>query len=129
MAKWVRRWLPAILMMGTIFYFSSIPAKEMPNFVSWDTFVKKSGHMLGYAMLGLAYLRGINAYRWHSILTVLAGVVIYALSDEYHQSFVAGRTSTFMDVGIDTIGATLGLAIVGLFPTLRTQIFQDRRIP
>jgi VanZ family protein len=129
MAKWIRQWLPAVLIMGVIFYFSSIPSQEMPNFGSWDTLVKKSGHMLGYALLGLAYLRGINSYRWQTILITLAGVVLYAISDEYHQSFVAGRTSTLVDVGIDTIGAIAGQFIVGLIPSLRKLIFQDWKMP
>jgi VanZ family protein len=129
MAKWIRQWLPATLIMGAIFYFSSIPSIEMPNFGSWDTLVKKSGHMLGYALLGVAYLRGTQSYRWQSILAAMAGVVVYALSDEYHQSFVAGRTSTLVDVGIDTIGAIVGQSIVWLIPSLRKLIFQDWNLP
>jgi VanZ family protein len=125
MARFIKQWLPALLMMGAIFYFSSIPSKEMPYFGSWDTLLKKSGHMLGYAMLGLSYLRGINSFRWQSVLAALVGVVLYAFSDEYHQSFVAGRTATFVDVGIDTIGGALGLAAVTLAPSLRKLIFQD----
>ncbi len=129
MVKLIGRWLPSIILMGAIFYFSSIPSKEMVSFGAVDTLVKKSGHMLGYALLGLAYLRGTNTFRWQSILIALAGVVLYAISDEYHQSFVAGRTSTIMDVGIDTLGGTLGLLIVSTAPSLRKLIFQDWRNP
>jgi len=127
--QFIKRWLPAILMMGVIFYFSSIPSNEMPNFGSWDTLVKKSGHMIGYALLGLTYLRGTNSYRWKSILITLIGVILYAASDEFHQSFVPGRTSTVMDVGIDTIGAIIGQALVWLEPALRKLIFLVPFVP
>jgi VanZ family protein len=123
MVNLIKRWLPAVLLMAAIFFFSSIPSIAMPYFGSWDMLVKKSGHMLGYALLGLAYLRGINSFRWRSAVIVLLGVVLYALSDEYHQSFVAGRTSSLTDVTIDTIGALLGLAIATVSPALRRTIF------
>jgi VanZ family protein len=57
----IRRWLPAISIMVTIFAFSSIPSYEMPNFAWADTLVKKGGHMLGYGLLALAYMWGLRA--------------------------------------------------------------------
>jgi VanZ family protein len=35
--------------------------------------------------------------------------VLFALSDEFHQSFVRGRHSALRDVGIDSLGALLAL--------------------
>jgi len=103
------QWLPALIMMGLIYYFSSIPSSEMINFGAWDTLVKKSGHFFGYSILGLTYLRGLKEISWCSCCWALLIVVLYALSDEYHQSFVPGRTSTLVDVGIDSLGAAAGL--------------------
>jgi hypothetical protein len=57
----IRRWLPSISIMVTIFAFSSIPSYEMPNFAWADTLVKKGGHMLGYGLLALAYMWGLRA--------------------------------------------------------------------
>jgi VanZ family protein len=37
------------------------------------------------------------------------------LSDEYHQSFVEGRTSTLRDVGIDSVSAAVALAIAAIY--------------
>ncbi len=64
--------------------------------------------MLGYALLALSYLRAFDGKldKW-KLIWLLA--ILYAASDEFHQSFVAGRGSTAMDVGIDSIGAGLGL--------------------
>ena len=105
----IRRWLPAIIVMAVIFGFSSIPAREMPSFGLWDFIVKKGAHMLGYGLLAVAlwYTQGFNMHRWWLVL-VLA--VLYAITDEFHQSFVAGRHPSWVDaLVIDDIGAALGL--------------------
>src|SRR3972149_3853806 len=51
----VYRWIPALAMMGAIFFFSSIPASRLPFFGEWDLVVKKGGHVTGYALLGVSY--------------------------------------------------------------------------
>jgi VanZ family protein len=106
----ILRWFPSILMMVLIFGFSSLPSKEMPNFAWADLIVKKGGHMLGYALLALAYWRGLgwDKKRWWLpwLMTFL-----YAVTDEFHQSFVPGRNPSPLDVGIDCIGAGIGLIV------------------
>ena len=42
---------------------------------------------------------------------------VYAATDEFHQYFIPGRSAEVMDVCIDTLGASIGLAI--LFFTLK----------
>jgi hypothetical protein len=110
------RWLPAVIMMGLIFIFSSLPNSRVPYFGQWDLLIKKLGHALGFGMLGLAYAYALpsrlsRGQRW--LLSILM-VVLFALSDEFHQYFVEGRHSSLVDVLIDTTGAmimlTLGLA-------------------
>ncbi|MFH1908814.1 MAG: VanZ family protein [Chloroflexota bacterium] len=143
---YLRRWLPAILIMATIFVFSSIPSSELPDFARADLFIKKGGHMLGYGLLTLAYLRGLCAAcppartsrksigtmsgrcggqarersdRLHpegakvSIVAAWLLAVLYASGDEFHQSFVAGRHASLVDVGVDALGAAIALAIWG----------------
>ena len=107
-ASWLRCWWPAVVMMLVIFAFSSIPSRELPNFSWADLFVKKGGHMLGYALLALAYARalGWDRKRWW-LPWVLA--ILFAATDEFHQSFVPGRHPSPVDVGIDAAGGGLGL--------------------
>ncbi len=105
------RWIPALLMMGAIFFFSSLPASRLPYFGQWDFLVKKGGHVTGYAMLGVAYFYALPprlsvSYRG---LAALLMAVLFAVSDEFHQFFVEGRTSTLRDVLIDALGSTLAL--------------------
>lgn len=111
----VRRWFPAFLMMIMIFWFSSRPADALP-FFSWaDKIIKKSGHMLGYALLALSYWFALgmdSKRRW--LVWLLA--ILYAVTDEYHQSFVPGRTASVWDVLIfDNPGALIGLWIAGKY--------------
>ena len=105
------RWLPALLTMAAIFLFSSLPASRIPFFGEWDLLIKKGGHVTGYALLGVSYFFALPprlsaSYR---ALTALLMAVLFALSDEFHQSFVDGRTSTLRDVMIDALGATAAL--------------------
>ena len=109
----VLRWLPALVMMGVIFLASSTPARDIPFFGRWDLWVKKGGHALGYGLLGLSYFYALpprlsSGYRWWMAWLM---AIVFALSDEFHQSFVEGRGSSLIDVGIDSFGA--GLALLG----------------
>jgi VanZ family protein len=85
--------------------------------------LRKSGHFFGYGTLGLlagrAWTRQLRR-RWSLTWTALrtragalgiATVFLVACADEYHQSFLPGRTSSFHDVMIDTGGALVLTAI------------------
>lgn len=105
---WIR-WGPALALMAIIFLFSSVPSRNMPSFGSFDLVLKKGGHMLGYALLAQAYLRGIGRKNPRAAWLALGMVIIYAASDELHQSFVTGRGAGIIDVGIDGVGGLLSL--------------------
>ncbi len=110
--RFLRAWGPSLLMMGAIFGFSSIPSKEMPSFGGVDFLVKKGGHATGYALLALANMRalGWDPKRWPLAWLMAA---LYSATDEFHQSFVPGRHPALMDVGIDALGAAVGLFLWG----------------
>jgi VanZ family protein len=107
--KRIQKWIPALLMMGIIFWFSSEPAYKLP-FFSWaDAVVKKSGHMLGYALLTLGYWYALGMDRNKRWLAWLLAI-LYALTDEFHQSYVPGRHPSLWDVSIfDNFGALISL--------------------
>lgn len=111
------RWIPAGAMMVLIFVASSQPASALPYFGALDFLVKKGGHAIGYALLGLAYFYALPArlpVLYKAALALLMAV-LFSLSDEFHQSFVEGRTSTFRDVMIDTIGAGIALSVASVY--------------
>src|SRR5574337_185096 len=103
------RWGWSALTMGMIFAISSIPGKDLPNFGSMDYWAKKGGHMLGYGLLALTYWRGLG---WDKKRLWLAWLltILYAITDELHQSFVAGRHPSPVDVILfDSTGSLAAL--------------------
>ena len=71
--------------------------------------------MLGYYLLALAYLYGIGRQRPGAIWLAWFLAILFASSDEFHQSFVPGRGAGLTDVGIDALGAGIGLAFAQVF--------------
>jgi len=76
--------------------------------------VRKTAHILAYAFLavlwyfaaGTAY--GVSHSYYKPAFISIPICVIYAALDEYHQTFVAGRSGKITDVLIDGIGVLLG---------------------
>lgn len=103
------RWIPLILIMTVIFVFSSIPGTTMPSFGLIDLIVKKGSHMVGYGLLALSYLFGVGKYDFKSQRIAIIIAVLYALTDEWHQTYVVGRFGSFWDVGIDGFGSIVAI--------------------
>jgi VanZ family protein len=107
----IYRWGMSILIMTAIFIFSSTPGDKLPNFGFIDSLVKKGGHMLGYGLLSEAYWHGL---KWNKKLAGWAWIlaVLYAITDEFHQSFISGRHPSLFDVFLfDATGAAVALWI------------------
>ena len=105
----VVRWGPALLIMAAIFTVSSFPSTSIPNYGVLDFLVKKSGHLLGYTSLAVAYCHALKVKDARLGWIAWALVILFAISDEFHQSFVPGRTAWFVDVLIDASGGLLGI--------------------
>ena len=94
-----------------IFWLSSMSRVPGANYF-WDKFL----HAFGYAGLGILALRAFHGGFTPARLlpTLLAGlaVVLWGISDEFHQSFVPGRDASALDVFADSVGF---LIAVGLF--------------
>jgi hypothetical protein len=117
MIKFASRWGPALAVMLFIFSASAQPEGSalMPDFGGWlDFAIKKSAHLLVYALLGISFLRGVRGdsptTRGHLMLAALV-TVAFAISDEYHQTFVFGREGRWQDVLIDTAGASIAIVL------------------
>jgi VanZ family protein len=71
--------------------------------------IRKSAHAFEYFVLGLLLLRSLHSgtgrkWTWKLSFLALMGVALWAVGDEFHQSFVATRGASFRDVAIDTAG-------------------------
>jgi VanZ family protein len=117
-AQTVLRWLPAIAWMAIIFWFSSQPDLPRPPSDLLNFLMRKGAHFGVYAVLALCYLYALGDWRRRPLALLLA--VLYAISDEYHQSWTPKRVPAPTDVLIDTAGAITALWVVA--PWLRSRI-------
>ena len=75
-----------------------------------DFVFKKSAHMFVYSVLYWLLFRAFNVGKnQKSFLIPLLICIVYAATDEFHQSFIPGRTPTIRDVGFDTVRMTVAL--------------------
>lgn len=61
--------------------------------------------------------------KWRILITIGFGM-LYAILDEFHQSFSPGRTPKVTDVYIDTLGVILGALLVILIRTVYKKIIK-----
>lgn len=100
-------WLWVFLWASLIFFLSSQPDLKttLPTF--WDFVLRKMAHMAEYAILCFLIfraLRGHNLDIKKSLIWAAIFSILYACSDEYHQTFILGRQGRLFDVLIDTFG-------------------------
>ncbi|MCB9421270.1 MAG: VanZ family protein [Ardenticatenaceae bacterium] len=94
--------------MGAIFLLSDQPKADIPSFGIWDLLVKKGAHFLAYALLAILAWRVFDG-RKRPYLYAIVFTILYAISDEYHQTFVPGRNGQLVDVVIDSLGGAAAL--------------------
>lgn len=96
-----------------IFYFSAQPDLPHAPLVLLDLLLRKGSHMAEYALRAVLVQRALApsaaSLAGGRITLAWLVAVLYAVSDEWHQSFVPGRKAAATDVAIDGIGALLGL--------------------
>ena len=130
MAKLLSRYLPLVVWLIFISYASSdsfsadntsriigplvlwlFPNTSPEAMATIHFITRKIAHFTEYAILGFLAARAFRTYnRWFLISAAL--VVVYALIDEYHQSFVPSRTASIFDGLIDMSGGLTALLIV-----------------
>jgi VanZ family protein len=114
-------WLPPLAWMGMIFYLSA--QSGLPDFKDFDFAVKKLAHATVYGILYLLLFRAIHSAKpeWEigSIKVALGATlatIVYAISDEIHQSFVPFRTPAVRDVIIDALGVAIAWGAMRMKP-------------
>lgn len=109
------KFLPALFIMFAIFLFSAQSAPDLPSFDWADKIVKKGGHVVGYALLAWSYWFAFGFRkdkRWLSWFFA----ILYAVTDEFHQSLVPGRHPSIWDVVVfDNLGALISLWLVARY--------------
>ena len=145
--KFIRYWLPVLLIAGGIFYSSSTPYGDQDirpqinqlngiyhfveqfDFVHFsyagkeisinqlgsagfvEFFIRKLAHFSVFCLLAFFTTRLVSVYRKKFYISGLLLTILYAASDEFHQSFTADRTPLVQDVVIDSCGAFVGACL------------------
>ncbi len=102
------------------------PTITQPDIDWYHYLIRKSAHLTEYCILGLLLFRAFKsgsgekkAFRWAASAFIV--IALYALSDEFHQSFSPERTASMIDVVIDSLGGFVGVCAAALFHTFRRQ--------
>jgi VanZ family protein len=136
------RWLPAVLWMGLIFEGSTdvLSTHNTSRFIvpllRWlnpdisepaidviQTIVRKGGHLTEYGVLAMLVWRALSKpagavpswHFWPWVVMAVGVSALYAISDEFHQSFYPSRQASGWDVLIDSVGACIGMGLVWLY--------------
>jgi VanZ family protein len=98
-----------LALMALIFYLSAQQSVG-PELPAWTRVV---AHFSEYALLAALWSWALAPWLGRRALVVAGAIsLLYAITDEYHQSFVPGRDSDPLDVLVDALGITAGLLAV-----------------
>jgi VanZ family protein len=134
--NFLKYWLPVILWMGVIFWMSTgtFSSEHTSRFIvpllnflfPWlspqnvdliHELIRKAVHVAEYFILGLLLFRAFrseSSQEWRTQWTIytVIGVMLYAVCDEFHQSFVATRGASLVDVAIDSAGGVFSQIVI-----------------
>jgi VanZ family protein len=97
---------------------------DWARFEFWHVYIRKGGHVVGYAILSVLLFRAWRATlpamsgahwtpRWATI--AILGTALVASLDEWHQSFIPSRTGRWQDVVLDTAAGIAAQALIFLW--------------
>lgn len=104
------RFIPPVALMALIFYLSAQPDLST-GLGTWDLILRKLAHTSAYAALTLLWLRALGPISARALLWAVVISFLFAVSDEYHQTFVSGRHGSPIDVGIDSLGIAIAVLL------------------
>ena len=80
-----------------------------------EFYVRKAAHMFLYFVLTCLVFSFLTCYYLKIKICSLGSVIyslVYCATDEIHQLFVDGRSGNLFDIGVDMIGAFIGVCVM-----------------
>ncbi len=110
----VLRLVPMIVVMGTIFFLSHQPGDQLhlpqlPGIDKWAHFAAYGGLAATVLFALSEQLKSTRPYQMMGITVMFC--LLYGISDEFHQSFIVGRTASIYDLLADGCGAAMTCAV------------------
>jgi VanZ family protein len=116
-SKSVKYWSPAVIYACVIFYVSAL-SQVSTSLSGWN--FDKLLHLIEYIPFGILIVFGmtfgssVNSKKKSAIFSLVL-LILYALSDEIHQSFVPGRDANAFDLMADIAGGSIGIFMFFVF--------------
>lgn len=106
-----------IIKVAKIFVKDNISKEKKQELIQKYTFIiRKMAHFTVYLILGILVIDMVSSFNLKNVIIMSVSICfLYALSDEFHQLFVDGRSCELRDVLIDTIGSYVGILIYNGF--------------
>ena len=105
-------------------FFHWLTGVDPFSFMSWNFYIRKTGHVVGYFLLGWLLFRAWRAtipaayarrwtLEWAAIAFFMTALV--ACLDEWHQTFLPSRTGSLHDVLLDSTAALAAQLMIFLW--------------
>ena len=122
--KLIKLRLSVVVYCGIILLLSSIPAKSFPilPLFGLDKFV----HLIEYTFFGILLLRCVVEFKPIPVLIMFSAGILFGIIDEFWQSMIPGRITTFEDWLADSAGVILG-GIILIITKLAVEKFKSKR--
>ncbi len=119
----LNRWVPPVLLMVALTVGSSIPGTNLPAapMIGFDKLV----HATAFFFLGGLLARALGPRALRSLVLAWFLASLFGVVDEFHQYFVPRRQPDPFDVLADTVGAFLGVALLGITATAAARMRKE----
>jgi len=114
----ILRIIPAILVMTALFMLSTLPGNDpLLNSIHLSD---KIEHFIAYFVLGITFCIWVPSKKWlakpiiYGIFVVVL-CTLFGVSDEYHQTFVPGRSGDLYDLAVDSAASIIAVFAYFLF--------------
>ena len=107
------RYLPMLVIMASIFFLSHMPGDHLPH---TPGNLDKICHAIAYGTLTICCLFAVQPLFYKRsflelAITCIGFALLFGVSDEFHQTFVANRSADWRDLIADVTGSAAAILI------------------
>lgn len=119
----ILRWLPVIIVTGTLCAVASVPGSALPSFLHGG--MDKVAHAFVYGLLAASFLYGFGPlaakFPFRISLAISCICLLYALVEEWYQQFIPGRVTDCFDIRADAIGFLVVISLWFIIKKMRNK--------
>ncbi|WP_322925029.1 VanZ family protein [Paenibacillus campi] len=117
LASWIAEPSLAAITPLMEFSYGGYTVTGSEPYAFWEFFIRKGGHVSEFAVLTFLLVRVCSQWTKLAYMPLLWAAVMaygYAATDEWHQTWIAGRTGHFGDTLIDALGIVIVVVVYGI---------------